>query len=94
MALRPKYNGVYPGTTPRALLISAYKNVSVNNFTAIGDSDFSKLANGKTDSNLPAIAVQFMSENVILNNITVTGLQLPVKILNSSAEIIEASVLF
>ena len=73
MALRPKYNGVYPGTTPRALLISAYKNVSVNNFTAIGDSDFSKLANGKTDSNLPAIAVQFMSENVILNNITVTG---------------------
>ncbi|MCH4470658.1 peptidase G2 [Staphylococcus haemolyticus] len=73
VALRPKYNGVYPGTTPRALLISAYKNVSVNNFTAIGDSDFSKLANGKTDSNLPAIAVQFMSENVILNNITVTG---------------------
>lgn len=41
VALRPKYNGVYPGTTPRALLISAYKNVSVNNFTAIGDSDFS-----------------------------------------------------
>ncbi|WP_053027772.1 peptidase G2 autoproteolytic cleavage domain-containing protein [Staphylococcus haemolyticus] len=73
VALRPKYNGVYPGTTPRALLISAYKNVSVNNFTAIGDSDFSKLANGKTDSNLPAIAVQFMAENVILNNITVTG---------------------
>ncbi|MBW5905613.1 peptidase G2 autoproteolytic cleavage domain-containing protein [Staphylococcus haemolyticus] len=73
VALRPKYNGVYPDTTPRALLISAYKNVSVNNFTAIGDSDFSKLANGKTDSNLPAIAVQFMSENVILNNITVTG---------------------
>ncbi|PTK57443.1 peptidase G2 autoproteolytic cleavage domain-containing protein [Staphylococcus haemolyticus] len=73
VALRPKYNGVYPGTTPRALLISAYKNVSVNNFTAIGDSDFSKLEDGKTDSNLPAIAVQFMSENVILNNITVTG---------------------
>lgn len=73
VALRPKYNGVYPGTTPRALLISAYKNVSVNNFTAIGDSDFSKLENGKTDSNLPAIAVQFMAENVILNNITVTG---------------------
>lgn len=73
VALRPKYNGVYPGTTPRALLISAYKNVSVNNFTAIGDSDFSKLEDGKTDSNLPVIAVQFMAENVILNNITVTG---------------------
>lgn len=73
VALRPKYNGVYPGTTPRALLISAYKNVSVNNFTAIGDTDFSKLEKGKTDSNLPAIAVQFMAENIIMNNITVTG---------------------
>ncbi|MEB7366922.1 peptidase G2 autoproteolytic cleavage domain-containing protein [Staphylococcus borealis] len=73
VALRPKYNGVYPGTTPRALLISAYKNVSVNNFTAIGDTDFSKLEDGKTDSNLPAIAVQFMAENIIMNNITVTG---------------------
>ncbi|MCY1572436.1 peptidase G2 [Staphylococcus pettenkoferi] len=73
VALRPKYNGVYPGTTPRALLISAYKNVSVNNFTAIGDNDFGKLEGGKLDKTLPAIAVQFMAENVILNNINVTG---------------------
>lgn len=73
VALRPKYNGVYPGSTPRALLISAYKNVSINNFTAIGDSDFSKLENGKTDTNMPAIAIQFMAENVTLNNVTVTG---------------------
>ena len=49
LALNPKYNGVYPGSTPRALLISAYRNVSVNNFTAIGDSDFGKLEGGKLD---------------------------------------------
>lgn len=71
LALNPKYNGVYPGSTPRALLISAYRNVSVNNFTAIGDSDFGKLEGGKLDTKQPAIAVQFMSENILLNNINV-----------------------
>ena len=71
LALYPKYNGVYPGTTPRALVISAYRNVSINNFTAIGDDDFGKLEDGKLDKRQPAIAVQFMVENVILNNINV-----------------------
>lgn len=70
-ALYPKYNGVYPDTTPRALVISAYRNVTINNFTAIGDDDFGKLAGGKFDGNLPAIAIQFMSSNVILNNINI-----------------------
>ncbi|MEJ7281640.1 hypothetical protein, partial [Staphylococcus epidermidis] len=56
---------------PRALLISAYRNVSVNNFTAIGDSDFGKLEGGKLDKKQPAIAIQFMSENISLNNINV-----------------------
>lgn len=73
VALYPKYNGVYPGSTPRALLISAYRNVSVNNFTAIGDSDFGKLESGKIDTTMPVIAVQFMAENIILNNINITG---------------------
>lgn len=73
LALYPYYNGIYAGTSPRALLISAYRNVSVNNFTAIGDSRFAKLEGGKTDYTMPAIAVQFMAENVILNNINVTG---------------------
>lgn len=71
LALNPKYNGVYPGSTPRALLISAYRNVSVNNFTAIGDSDFGKLEGGKLDTKQPAIAIQFMAENVALNNINI-----------------------
>lgn len=73
MSLNPKYNGVYPNTTARAMVISAYTNVLVSNFTAIGDSDFAKKADGTKDMNMPAIAVQFMAQNVVLNGINVTG---------------------
>lgn len=64
-AVEPYYNKIYPNTTPRALIISAYRNVQVNNFSAVGD--------GKFTAGQPAIAVQFMSENIMLNNINVTG---------------------
>ena len=64
-AVEPYDNKVYPNTTPRALIISAYRNVQVNNFSAVGD--------GKFTAGQPAIAVQFMSENIMLNGINVTG---------------------
>lgn len=64
-AIEPFDNKVYPNTTPRALVISAYRNVQVNNFSAIGD--------GRYVSNQPVIAVQFMSENIMLNGINVSG---------------------
>ena len=72
-AIEPYDNKVYPNTTPRALVISAYRNVQVNNFSAVGD--------GKFTAGLPAIAVQFMSENVMLNGVNVTGFK------NSQADI-------
>ncbi|MCE5030080.1 peptidase G2 [Staphylococcus epidermidis] len=72
-AVEPYDNKVYPNTTPRALIISAYRNVQVNNFSAVGD--------GKFTAGQPAIAVQFMSENIMLNNINVTGFK------NSQADI-------
>ncbi|MBI5972232.1 peptidase G2 autoproteolytic cleavage domain-containing protein [Staphylococcus caledonicus] len=72
-AMYPKYNGVYTGSTPRALVISAYRNVTINNFTAVGDGDFGKLDNGKLDTEQPVIAVQFMCENIILNNINIVN---------------------
>lgn len=65
VALYPYANGVYNLTTPRALVISAFKNVAVSNFTAIGDGRFS--------AGQPAIALQFMTENVMLNNINIRG---------------------
>lgn len=72
-AVEPYDNKIYPDTTPRALIISAYRNVQVNNFSAVG--------NGKFTAGQPAIAVQFMSENVMLNGINVTGFK------NSMADI-------
>lgn len=65
IALFPYANGVYPGYAPRALVISAYNNITVNNFIAVGDDSF--------PSGSPAIAVQFMASNVTLNNISVSG---------------------
>ncbi|CRV31561.1 peptidase G2 [Staphylococcus saprophyticus] len=72
-AIEPYDNKIYPNTTPRALIISAYRNVQVNNFSAVGD--------GKFTAGQPAIAVQFMSENIMLNGINVTGFK------NSQADI-------
>ena len=64
-AIEPYDNKVYPNTSPRALVIAAYRNVQINNFSAVGD--------GKFTANQPVIAVQFMAENVMFNNINVTG---------------------
>ena len=65
ISLFPYANNVYPGYTPRALVISAYNNITVNNFIAVGDDNF--------PSGVPAIAIQFMCSNVTLNNISVNG---------------------
>lgn len=65
ISLFPYANNVYPGYTSRALVISAYNNIAVNNFIAVGDENFS--------SGVPAIAVQFMCRNVTLNNVSVNG---------------------
>src|SRR5699024_499152 len=64
-AIEPYDNKVYPNTSPRALVIAAYRNVQINNFSAVGD--------GKFTANQPVIAVQFMAENVMFKGINVTG---------------------
>ena len=64
-AIEPYDNKVYPNTSPRALVISAYKNVQINNFSAIGD--------GKYIANQPVVVAQFMSENVMFNGLNITG---------------------
>ena len=64
-SITPYANEVFPGTTPRALIISGYKNVQVNGFNAVGDGTFT--------AGQPVVVVQFMSNNVMLNNINITG---------------------
>lgn len=73
ISLFPYKNEIYKNAQPRALVVSAYRNISINNFTAIGDDTF--------ESGQPAIAVQFMSGNVVFNNVSVNGFR------NASADI-------
>ena len=66
IALHPYQNGVNKGNvTSKALVINAYDNVVVSNFTAIGD--------GRFTTGTPAIAVQFSARNVKLDNINISG---------------------
>ena len=39
-AIEPVFNSLYKDLSPRALVISAYKNVVVSGFTAIGDPSY------------------------------------------------------
>ncbi|MDN6631463.1 MAG: peptidase G2, partial [Staphylococcus equorum] len=65
VSINPFYNKVYEGTTPRAMVIAAYEGVVVNNLTCIGDNRFS-------DDN-PVVAVQYMANNVHINNVNISG---------------------
>lgn len=73
VSLYPWENGVYPTWTPRAMVICAYENVSVSNFTAIGDGTFT--------AGQPAIVVQYRAENIQLHNVNVRGFK------NASADL-------
>ena len=64
-AVTPYKNEVYPGSTPRAMVVSAYRNVQINNFTAIGDGTFT--------AGYPVIAVQYRAENVTFNGLNIRG---------------------
>ncbi|WP_191835938.1 peptidase G2 autoproteolytic cleavage domain-containing protein [Mammaliicoccus sciuri] len=72
-AVTPYKNEVYPGSTPRAMVISAFRNVQINNFTAIGDGTFT--------AGQPAIAIQYRAENVTFNGLNIRGFK------NSSADV-------
>ena len=72
-AVTPYKNEVYPGSTPRAMVISAFRNVQINNFTAIGDGTF-------TAGN-PVIAIQYRAENVTFNGLNIRGFK------NASADV-------
>ncbi len=72
-AVTPYKNEVYPGSTPRAMVVSAYRNVQINNFTAIGDGTFT--------AGYPVIAIQYRAENVTFNGLNIRGFK------NASADV-------
>ena len=65
-AINPIFTELYKYSTPRGLVVSAYKNVVINHLTLIGDPDYDYKEN-------PVIAIQYRARNVVLNNISVRG---------------------
>ncbi|WP_371069675.1 glycosyl hydrolase family 28-related protein [Sediminibacillus sp. JSM 1682029] len=64
VSVRPVYSKLYRNSSPRALVVSGYRNVGIDNLMAIGDPDYAYQSN-------PVIAVQYRADNVWLNNIYV-----------------------
>lgn len=66
VSIEPIRTSLYAKSSPRSLVISAYHDVFINGFTAIGDPayDYEKH---------PALAVQYKSRNVRLKQISMTG---------------------
>ncbi|CUB44150.1 peptidase G2 [Bacillus velezensis] len=65
-AIEPVYNDLYTGVTPRALVVSAYKNVQIVNFTAIGDPNYDY-------KDQPAVAFQYRCRYITVNGIKMKG---------------------
>lgn len=65
VAITPYANEIYKGTTPRALVISAFVNVQIIGFTAIGDKTFT--------AGQPVVAIQFKTQNVTIANTNIRG---------------------
>ncbi|RSD25434.1 glycosyl hydrolase family 28-related protein [Mesobacillus subterraneus] len=66
VSFKPVHTELYAASTPRAMVISAYKNVAVNHFTVIGDPAYDY-------GGEPVIAIQYKSRNIMLKNINITG---------------------
>jgi len=63
VSIQPVFTRLYAGSTPRGMVVSAYRNVVINNFVLIGDPHYDYKDN-------PVIAVQYRARNVTLNNVT------------------------
>ena len=66
ISYKPIHTELYANSSPRAMVVSAYKNVAVNHFTVIGDPSYDY-------GGEPAIALQYRSRNIILNNVEISG---------------------
>lgn len=65
VSIKPYANEVYEGYTPRSLTASAYINVNIIGFTAIGDATFT--------TGEPVMTIQFKSKNISISGINITG---------------------
>ena len=66
VSIKPIHTDLYANSSPRAMVVSAYKNVAVNHFTVVGDPEYDY-------DDEPVIAIQYRSRNVTLNNVHISG---------------------
>lgn len=66
ISYKPVHTELYANSSPRAMVVSAYKNVAVNHFTVIGDPSYDY-------GGEPAIALQYRSRNIIMKNVEISG---------------------
>lgn len=66
VAVAPVFTDMYAGSSPRALVVSGYRNVAVNRFRFIGDPKYNYRNN-------PVAAVQFKAANVSITNGEISG---------------------
>jgi hypothetical protein len=64
ISIAPIFSDLYRDSQPRGLVVSAYKNVVINNFLLVGDPEYDYKGN-------PIVAIQYRARNVVLNNLTI-----------------------
>jgi hypothetical protein len=64
ISIAPVFSDLYRQSQPRGLVVSAYKNVVINNFLLVGDPNYDYKGN-------PIVAIQYRARNVVLNNLTI-----------------------
>jgi hypothetical protein len=64
ISFAPIFSDLYRDSQPRGLVVSAYKNVVINNFLLVGDPNYDYKGN-------PVIAIQYRARDVVLNNLTI-----------------------
>ncbi|MFX3623294.1 MAG: glycosyl hydrolase family 28-related protein [Ectobacillus sp.] len=64
VAIAPIYTELYTNSTPRGMVVSAYKNIVINGFTLLGDPNYNYEKN-------PVIALQYRARNIVLNRVTI-----------------------
>lgn len=66
VSIEPIRTDLYKKSSPRSLVVSAYRDVFINGFTAIGNPHYDY-------QDYPALAIQYKSRNVSLTRVKVAG---------------------
>ncbi|WP_214772288.1 glycoside hydrolase family 55 protein [Exiguobacterium sp. s39] len=66
IAQTPKYTELYANSKPRALVVSAYRNVVIHDFTVLGDPYYDY-------QEQPMIGIQYKARNVTISQLKMSG---------------------